>query len=541
MNPQASGSDTTFIDTLIIGAGFGGLGMGIRLKRRGDDDFLILERAGDVGGTWRDNHYPGVACDVPSHLYSFSFRPNPAWSRVFSPGGEIQEYLRNCARDEGLLPHLRLNTTMLDARWNDAAAQWRIETSQGRYACRFLVACPGHLADEHLPAIDGLTSFEGEIFHSARWRHDVALEGRRIGVVGSGASAIQLVPELAKVAAELVVFQRSAPYVIPRADRAYSEAEKRLFARDASRIEQLRADLFWAGETNFAQRRNIPRFVAEAKTMALDHLASQVADPILRQQLTPDYEIGCKRVLISNDYYPALSSGHVRLEPSALARVEGSIAVSARGERHALDVLVCATGFEATRPPFARLIHGREGTNLDAHWDRGMQALDSTTVHGYPNLFIINGPNTGLGHNSVVYIIEAQVDYILGALDHARQHSVAVLEADEAAEARYMQAVDARSEGSVWLAGGCKSWYVDTRSRRLTLVWPDYAYAFREANARFQPDRYRQTPASASQRPSPDGSHETSQPGSPDASTERSRVATRDRPQASPLAPSTAA
>jgi cation diffusion facilitator CzcD-associated flavoprotein CzcO len=492
-----SAADATFTEILIVGAGFGGLGMAIQLKRRGKQDFVILERADDVGGTWRDNHYPGVACDVPSHLYSFSFRLNPHWSRVFSPGGEIQQYLRDCAAEEGLVPHLRLQTTMIDARWNDAQRQWFVHTSRGLYVCKFLIACPGHLADEHMPNIEGLSSFSGEVFHSARWNHSVDLRGKRVGVVGSGASAIQIVPEMAKVASELVVFQRSAPYMIPRADRAYTAAEQRMFARDPSLMNKARADIFWTGEINFAQRRNVQRFLQEAKDMALGHLESQVQDPQLRAKLTPDYEIGCKRLLISNEYYPALCKDNVTLEASALARVEGSMAVGASGQQYALDALVCATGFEATRPPFAQIIYGRDGVSLDAHWDRGMQAYDSIAVNGYPNLFIINGPNTGLGHNSVVYIIEAQVDYILGALAHAEQQQLSLLEADAQAEAQYMDELDARAQGTVWLAGGCKSWYVDERSRRLTLVWPDYAYAFREANAQFHPEGYIQSKESA--------------------------------------------
>lgn len=493
-------SDTaTFTNVLIVGAGFGGLGMGIQLKRRGRSDFLIIERDADVGGTWRDNHYPGVACDVPSHLYSFSFRPNPSWSRVFSPGAEIHQYLRDCARDEGLLEHIRFDTAMLEARWSEADRLWTLRTSKGPLTCRILIACPGHLADEHLPEIEGLSGFAGDIFHSARWNHAARLAGQRIGVVGSGASAIQIVPELARQASELVVFQRSAPYVIPRADRSYTEAEKRLFARDPAQMDRLRADFFWSGEYNFAQRRNIPRFVREAKQMALAHLHAQVQDGPLRRALTPDYEIGCKRVLISNEYYPALGRDNVRLEPSALARVQGHAAISARGTRYELDVLVCATGFEATRPPFAKSIYGRGGISLDEHWSQGMQAFDSIAVPGYPNLFIINGPNTGLGHNSVVYVIEAQVDYILEAMAHFERHRLSAMEADAAAQARYMRMLDDRAQGTVWLAGGCKSWYVDPRSGRLTLVWPDFAYAFREANASFHPAGYRQIPAPARQ------------------------------------------
>lgn len=482
---------TTHSKIIIIGAGFAGVGMGIQLKRTGRDDFLIIERADDVGGTWRDNHYPGVACDVPSHLYSFSYLPKPDWSRVFSPGPEIQQYIHECAADEGLLPHIHFGTDMLSCRWSDATRLWTVETSKGGYTCNVLITGTGHLADSHLPEIEGIESFTGDVFHSANWNHDVPLEGKRIGVVGSGASAIQIVPEMQKLASELVVFQRSAPYMIPRWDRAFTEGEKRMFRRDPSTVEAMRSEIFWAGEYNFAQRRNIPRFLNEAKAMALGNLEANVADPELRAKLTPNYEVGCKRLLISNSYYPAMCADNSTLEASALSRIEGSMVYGASGEGYELDVLVLATGFEAVRPPFAARIYGTEGISLDAHWDKGMQAYDSIAVNGYPNLFIINGPNTGLGHNSVVYIIEAQVDYILEALDHIEAENVEIFEATRAAEDAYMDKLQGRANGTVWLAGGCKSWYVDPRSGRLTLVWPDYAHSFRDENGTFHPEGYK--------------------------------------------------
>lgn len=485
---------TIHTSVLIIGAGFAGLGMGIQLRRTGREDFLIIERASDVGGTWRDNHYPGVACDVPSHLYSFSYLTNPNWSRVFSPGGEILDYMRGCAKDEGLLPKIHFDTDMLECRWDAGAGHWVVNTSKGVYTAPILITGTGHLADSRLPDVDGLDSFTGASFHSAGWDHSVELKGKRIGVVGSGASAIQVVPEMQKLACELVVFQRSAPYMIPRADRAYTAGEKRLFQRDPEAVEALRSEIFWGGEFNFAQRRNIPRYLNEAKKMALGHLDAQVADPLLKAKLTPGYEIGCKRLLISNTYYPALCAENTVLEASALARVEGSKAYGASGEAYDLDVLIFATGFEAVRPPFAKRIFGTEGISLDDHWDKGMQAHDSIAVHGYPNLFIINGPNTGLGHNSIVYIIEAQVDYILGALDHAEARGIAVMEARKDAEDAYMDRLHERSQGTVWLAGGCKSWYVDDRSGRLTLVWPDFAHSFRDENGTFHPGDYAMQP-----------------------------------------------
>jgi cation diffusion facilitator CzcD-associated flavoprotein CzcO len=486
---------TTETPILIIGAGFAGLGMAIRLKRSGRDDFILIERANDVGGTWRDNHYPGIACDVPSHLYSYSYLPNPDWTRVFSPGGEIQAYIRKCAEDEGILPHIHFETDMEKSTWDADAKRWTVETSKGDYSAKIVITGTGHLADGHMPKIPGLETFEGDVFHSADWDHSAELEGKRIGVVGSGASAIQIIPEMQKLASEMVVFQRSAPYMIPRWDRAFTEGERRMCRRDPSVIEDMRSEIFWSGEFNFAQRRNIPRFLNEAKTLALGHLEKNIEDADLRAKLTPDYEIGCKRLLISNSYYPAVAADNATVEASALAKVENGKAVAASGEAYDLDVLVFATGFEAVRPPFATRIFGTEGISLDAHWDRGMQAYDSIAVNGYPNMFIINGPNTGLGHNSVVYIIEAQVDYILEALDQIDAQKAEVIEVKRDAEDAYMEKLDRMAEGTVWLAGGCKSWYVDERSGRLTLVWPDFAHSFRDENGTFHAEGYDMTPA----------------------------------------------
>ncbi|OAV61569.1 flavin-containing monooxygenase [Enteractinococcus helveticum] len=478
------------VKTIIVGTGFAGLCMGMALKRRGDNDFLLIERADDVGGTWRDNTYPGAACDVPSHLYSFSHRLNPDWSRTFSPGPEIQEYLRSSAREAGLLPHTVFNADMTSAQWDSAEQRWHVATTAGAYTAQFVITGTGHLADESYPSVPGLESFTGELFHSARWNHDVSLEGKRIGIVGTGASAIQIVPELAKIASELVVFQRTAPYIIPRQEREYTDGEKRLFRRNPDTMRQLRSQLFWEGENSYAQRRAIPQFLEAGKNMALRHLADQVEDADLRAKLTPDYEPGCKRVLISNTYYPALQAPVTTLEASALQHVEGSTAIAASGETYDLDVLVFATGFEATEPPYAQLVYGKEGLNLSKHWEKGMQAYDSVTVAGFPNLFSINGPNTSLGHNSIVYIIESQVNYILGALDYVAANQAKSIEADPAAEEAYVEKIQQNAQGTVWINGGCKSWYVDERSGRLTLIWPDFGYAFRDENGEFSPDGY---------------------------------------------------
>ena len=479
------------VKTLIVGTGFAGLGMGMALKRRGDNNFLLIERADDVGGTWRDNTYPGAACDVPSHLYSFSDRLNPNWSQTFSPGPEIQRYLQDCARGEGLLPHTVFNANMTEAHWHAAEQRWHVSTSAGMYTAQFLITGTGHLADEAFPKIPGIENFTGDVFHSARWKHDVSLEGKRIGVVGTGASAIQLVPELAKVASELVVFQRTAPYIIPRQEREYTEGEKRLFQRNPQTMHQLRSQLFWEGENSYAQRRAVPQFLEAGKNLALQHLTNQVEDRDLRAKLTPDYEPGCKRVLISNTYYPALQASGTTLEASALQHIEGSTAVAASGASYEVDVLVFATGFEATEPPYAQLVNGKDGLNLSEHWKQGMQAYDSVSVAKFPNLFSINGPNTSLGHNSIVYIIESQVNYILGAMDYVTANQADSIEADPAAEEAYVEKIQRNAQGTVWIDGGCQSWYVDERSGRLTLIWPDFGYAFRDENGEFSPAGYK--------------------------------------------------
>ncbi|PCH99040.1 MAG: 4-hydroxyacetophenone monooxygenase [Rhodobacteraceae bacterium] len=493
MTKQQSIHDTSII---IVGAGFGGLGMAMRLKEKGVDDFVILERADDVGGAWRDNTYPGVACDVPSHLYSFSYMPKADWSRVFSPGGEIWSYLRDCAKKPGLVPHIHFGAELLKAEWDEASRRWLVETPQGAWRAQYLITATGVLADAHLPKIPGVQGFTGDAFHSACWDHSISLEGKRVGIVGSGASAIQIVPEVAKTASELVVFQRSAPYIVPRPDRAYSSAEKRSFERLPESMDALRSEIFWMGEYMFAQRRAVPAFVAEARDMALGHLADQISDPELRDNLTPNYVIGCKRVLIANNYYPAFNQDHVTLETSALEKVDGSTAIAVSGKEYDLDVLIFATGFEAPEPPVAHVVYGRGGVKLADQWDQGMQAYDSTAVPNFPNMFMVLGPNTGLGHHSMVYMIEAQADYILGALEHAKKHGVEVLEAKPEAEAEYLLDIEKRSKGTVWLDGGCKFWYRDPRSDRLTVLWPDFAYAFRDENGTFHPEGYSETAAS---------------------------------------------
>ena len=482
--PDTAAPAPTDVDILIVGAGFAGIGAGIRLARLGERSFVVLERAATVGGTWRDNDYPGGACDIPSHLYSFSFGPKHDWSRFFAPGSEIQDYLLECARE--IASHIRTGTDVLEMRWIADDERWHVRTSAGDYRCRTLVMAAGRLSEPRMPEIAGLDSFPGEVFHSARWNHDLDLRGLRVGVVGTGASAVQIVPEVAAVADSVVLFQRTAPYVVPRDDFAYPAADILSFRNDPAAREAERADQFWAMESGFAARVGAPEQLAELRTRARGQLESQIADARLRQNLTPDYEIGCKRVLLSNDFYPALTRDTVTLEPSALASIDETTATGASGTGYDLDVLVFATGFESTRPPFARRVIGRDGVTLDDTWRDGMAAFNSTTVHGFPNLFVIDGPNASLGHNSAIVMIEAQIDYLLGALHDETE----VLEVSLDAQDAYVAELDARAASTVWLGGGCESWYVDGRSGRLTLLWPDFAYVFRDRLAEFDRAAY---------------------------------------------------
>ena len=493
MNMETTNTNTnthTHTDVLIIGTGFSGLGMAIALKRAGKRSFIVLERASDVGGTWRDNTYPGAACDIQSHLYSYSFRPNPRWSRVYAPQPEIHAYLRSAAEEEGIIPHVEFGANVVKAAWNVVEEHWEVETSKGLFTASALVSAAGHLSDPAYPDIAGIDSFEGRIFHSAQWDHGCAMQGKRVGVIGTGASAIQIVPELAKVARQLTVFQRSAPYVIPRRDHVYNEAEKGMFERFPEIAQELRNELFWGNESRFPQRRQVPAFIKMISEMALNHLAQQVPDETLRARLTPKYAIGCKRILISNDYYPALTQENVSLCSDAIERIDAKGIILKNGDRIDLDVLVIATGFEATDLPIAEVIHGLDGRLLAEKWKDGGQAFACTAVSGFPNLFLMLGPNTGLGAGSMIFMIETQVNYIREAVDFLAEGGL-VIDPDSAAEAAYVESIYRRSAGTVWVEGGCSSWYLHPKSGRLTALWPDFMSQFRKENGSFSAEGYR--------------------------------------------------
>lgn len=463
----------------VVGAGLAGLGLAIRLRRAGESDFVVLERADEVGGVWRDNVYPGVACDIPSHLYAYSFRPKDDWSRVFAPGAEILDYLRKAAAEEGVVPHVRFGTALEAAAWDTRVGRWRLDTSDGPLEAEVLVLAAGRLTQPRLPDVPGLERFAGRAFHSSQWAPE-PLAGLRVGVVGTGASAVQLLPHVAAEAAHTVVFQRTPAWVLPRGDRAYAAGEPR----------PGRAELAAEAERLFDARLAGSDAARALSERALAHLAGQVTDPALRARLTPAYDIGCKRAVFSDDYFPALQRPDVTLEDSALARVEDGRAVAAGGAAYDLDVLVFATGFETARQPYADLVAGLGGTTLAEHWRDGMSSHASTVVSGFPNLFILDGPNATLGHHSAIEIIEAQLDYVLGALDHLARDG-RPLEVSAAAEEAYTALIDRLAARTVWLQGGCDSWYLDPRSGRVVLLWPERVSEFRRINGTFDAEPYR--------------------------------------------------
>ncbi|HWW77192.1 MAG TPA: NAD(P)/FAD-dependent oxidoreductase, partial [Pyrinomonadaceae bacterium] len=420
----------------IIGSGFGGLGAAIRLRERGFEDFIIFERASDVGGTWRDNSYPGCACDVQSHLYSFSFAPNPDWSRSYSPQPEIWEYLRRCARDFGVLPHVRFRHEVREAAWDERAQVWRVETSEGTYTARVLVLASGALSEPAMPALPGIDTFEGVSFHSARWNHEYDLVGKRVAVVGTGASAVQFVPEIQPLVSKLYVFQRTPPWIMPRPDRALRDGERRLFRRFPAAQRAARRSIYLFREMFVFGFRHLPASKL-VERLALRHLERSVPDPELRARLTPNYSIGCKRILVSNDYLPALTRPNVELVTSAVAEVRPRSVVGADGVEREVDAIVYGTGFRVTDPPLAGHVRGRTGSTLAEVWDGSPRAHAGTTVAGFPNLFILMGPNTGLGHTSVLIMLEAQTEHLLSALEHMRARGAAAIEPRAEAQAAY--------------------------------------------------------------------------------------------------------
>ncbi|MEV6574343.1 NAD(P)/FAD-dependent oxidoreductase [Streptomyces sp. NPDC051577] len=463
----------------VIGSGFGGLGAAVRLRHEGITDFVVLERADSVGGTWRDNNYPGCACDVPSHLYSFSFAPNPDWPRTFSGQPHIRAYLEQVADTFGLRPHIRLNSEVRLMRWDADEVRWEIETSTGNLTADVVVSATGPLSDPKMPEIPGLAEFPGKVFHSARWDHDYDLRGKRVAMIGTGASAIQIVPAIAPDVDRLTLFQRTPPWVMPRTDRAISAFERRLH-RQLPFTQAARRGLLWGiRELQVSAFTKRPNQLGLVESLAKANMARSIKDPVLRAKLTPSYRIGCKRILLSSEYYPALARPNVDLVASGLKEIRGSVLVAADGTETEVDAIVFGTGFHVTDMPIADRVVGVDGQTLADAWKDGMKSLRGATAAGFPNWMTIIGPNTGLGNSSMILMIESALNYMA---DYLRQLDTlggrTALAARPSAVNAWNRHVQSRMERTVWNTGGCTSWYLDANGLNTT-VWPGTTGAFR--------------------------------------------------------------
>ncbi|MGW6378138.1 flavin-containing monooxygenase [Rhodococcus sp. NPDC055112] len=476
------------VAVLVVGAGFAGLAVTERVLR--DDpaaDILVIERAADIGGTWRDNTYPGCACDVPTALYSFSFAPSPDWSHTFARQPEIHEYLRKTAVDTGIRDRVLTGCELLGASWDDGAALWRVRTTLGELTAQTLVAATGALSTPRLPDVAGIETFRGKVFHSANWDHDYDLTGKRVAVVGTGASAVQFVPEIADRVERLTVFQRTPAWVLPRGDRTLSRLEKRLYRRIPFTQKIVRAAVYTLREGYVLAMAKAPRLLPAFQAVAKAHLRRQVPDRALRGKLTPTFTITCKRILLSNDWLRTLARADVDLVDSGLAGVVEGGVVDGAGTETPVDAIIFATGFSPTEPPVARHLRGRDGRTLAQHWSGSPQAYLGTTVAGFPNLFLMYGPNTNLGHSSIVYMLESQAAYINGAL--AQLAVGAVVEVLPDAQARYNEEIACQLGSTVWNTGGCSSWYLDKEGRN-SVMWPTFTFRYRSRTKRFDVENY---------------------------------------------------
>lgn len=483
---------TQVLDVAIVGAGFGGLCAAIRLRESGIDKLCIFERGHEVGGTWRDNDYPGAACDVPSHMYSLSFASRVDWSRPYAQQAEIQRYLLDVTERYALRPLIRFGSVVQSMRWDAIEQAWAVHV-EGRapVLARHVVVATGPLNKPDIPSIPGVDRFAGPMFHSSQWRHDIDLRGKRVAVVGTGASAIQFVPEIAGQVADLTVFQRTPAWVVPRWDKPFGALRRWMF-RSVPGLQRLeRWRIYWFNETVGLGFLGSQRVQAAVRRLSLAHMRKQIPSESLRAALTPDFAPGCKRLLISNSWFPALQQSHVHLVTHAVAAMESDAVIAADGSRHPCDVVIWGTGFKATEFVAPMQVWGEASTDgspreLGQQWrDEPARTHLGITVAGFPNFFMLVGPNTGLGHNSIVFMIECQVNYIVGALQQARR---GVLRLKPDAQVADYAEVQRKMLRTVW-ASGCRSWYQNS-SGQIDTLWPGFTWQYWLKTRRFDPQRY---------------------------------------------------
>ena len=461
----------------IIGAGFSGLGMAIKLKEAGIESFTIFEKADDIGGTWRDNTYPGCACDVPSHLYSFSFDQNPRWSHEFSGQAEILEYLRSVVDRYDLRRFIRFGTEVKGASFDEDVARWNVDLSDGTtYEARVLISGAGPLNKPAYPDIAGRDTFEGEQFHSFHWNHDYDFRGKRVAAIGTGASAIQFVPEIAPDTEQLYVFQRTAPWIFPKPNGAYGERTKRAFERIPGLQRAYRNAIYWAWESRAIGFVKYPKLLNLASRMGRAHIAKQVADPELRAKVTPDFSVGCKRILGSDDWYPTLQRDDVELVTDDIVEIRARSIVTRDGVEREVDAIVYGTGFRVTDFITPMRVVGRGGVDINDAWRDGAEAYYGMSVSGFPNLFVLLGPNTGLGHNSVVFMAEAQIHWVMQHVQRLRREKLAWTDVKPAVQRKFNDDLQSRMAETVWLTG-CQSWYLDEGGKNFSL-WPGFTFEY---------------------------------------------------------------
>lgn len=470
------------LDVAVIGSGFGGLGAAITLRKRGVTNIAIFERANELGGTWRDNRYPGCRCDVASALYSFSFAPNPKWTNTYSYQEEIWQYLSDVADRYRLRGLIKFDHDVSDISFDSTAQLWRISTRQGDYEAKCVILATGGLAEPRLPDIDGLSTFAGSLMHTARWDETVDLKGKRVGVIGTGASSIQVVPQIAPIVESLEVFQRTPSWVLPHLGRPVLDRSKRIFSAFPFAERLVRAKVYWRNELMVLGFVKDPNRMSQAETMSHDHLTRQITDPQLRERFTPTYRLGCKRVLISNDFYPAFNRDNVSLVTEDIESVDLSGIRTSDGNHHELDVLIAATGFYVTDNPMAEKVQGLGGVTLADAFCGTLANYKGTAFPGFPNFYMLGGPNTALGHSSIIFMQESQLNYATKAI-LAALRSDALIEPDEGAADRWTKQLRAKLPTTVW-GTGCSSWYLNAEGTNTT-IWPDFTFTFRKATRRF--------------------------------------------------------
>ncbi|ONM48562.1 flavin-containing monooxygenase [Nocardia donostiensis] len=489
---MAAGNQPTI---LIIGAGFGGIGMAIELRRNGFDDITILERADDLGGVWRDNTYPGAACDVPSPLYSYSFEPKPDWPQRYSGRGAIHDYLHGVAQRSGVLDAIRFGVSVTDAEFDEPTGRWTVHTADGdSRVVDVLISAVGQLSRPVMPDIPGIDTFAGPSFHSAQWEHDVELTGTRVACIGTGASAVQFIPEIQPRVAHLTLFQRTPAWVLPKFDTDYTPIQHNLFARLPGALQAERFGWWALMEFLSLGLVEAPVIARLVQRVASRHLAKQVEDPQLRAALTPSYPVGCKRALFSNDYYPALTQSNVRVETAAITEITPVGVRSADGTLHEVDAIIYGTGFKGTEFLWPMHIHGRSGRALSQVWADGAHAYYGVSVPGFPNLFLLYGPNTNLGVGSIIYMLEAQARYIRQAVQLLADRPGHCLDVRADREAEFNSALQERLDRTPW--NFCSSWYRNAAGR-ITNNWPGPPSSYRRRIRTLDPSAYTLTPVSS--------------------------------------------